>query len=84
MKRQSQQGFAQNEPMIVLSFFVVFCLALAAAFGAMFHWLWIWRIISGFGLFGVLTGVFALVVYVSGAQEKRTAAQQHEPPSFED
>lgn len=83
MKQQRQQGFAQNEPLIVLSVFGIFCLALAAAVGTVFHWAWIWRLVAGVSLFGMLTGVFALFVHVSLAQERRTTMQQKQPPSHE-
>lgn len=83
MKQQRQQGFAQNEPLIVLSIFGIFCLVLAAAVGTAFHWAWIWQLVAGISLFGMLTGVFALVVHVSVAQERRNTVQQKLPPSNE-
>ena len=81
MKQQRQQGFAQNEPVIVVLLFAVFGLTLAVAVGVMFHWFWIWRLVAGVSLFGMLTGILALVVHVSVAQEKRTIARQKPPPS---
>jgi hypothetical protein len=83
MKQMRQQGFAQNEPIIVLLIFAVLCLTLAIAVGAKFHWLWIWRMVAGVSLFGMLIGIFAFGVHVSAIQENRTIAQQKQPPSNE-
>jgi hypothetical protein len=68
-----QRGFVTNELPIVFGIFCLFCLVLAAATGVAFNLAWYWRVLAGFGFFGVGLGWFFGYCLIMDRRQKREA-----------